>query len=313
MIKKLLLTILMAVSGLQASAATVNMLAVYDTYALAWYESDAAVQQAIQTEVASLNNIMAASGLGNNNVVIVGSMMHTTVESLPITSISPLAFLQNPQILAARDAANADVIIVFEYSTAQINPNGLCGESASIQPPAAYALAVVNMACFDIWTLEHEFMHLAGARHDATNDPTAYPYLLAHGYVDLTTVGGINWCFGTIMQANIYGCPQPNGNNQSGPYPNSVLTIPWFSDPYKTYNVYSVSSGETWAYVPIGNSGAPFYADLADSMTSGLTVLSGYRNTKISGSNPASTSPLARARSKMLTLLYLDIIGNVQQ
>jgi hypothetical protein len=187
--------------------------------------SDAAIIANMAQQISSLNAALSASG-ANFTVTLVGSVKATTLGGSSVLQVLTNAY-DDWSILAARDAVQADVTMVFVYFGSDPY-DGLTGPAA-----ADTGMSAVNVRGLPRYAYLHEFGHLLGAQHQdaggmSGNMPGGPSW--AHGYYNLnhlTYPTAHDACGTTIMAYP----PMANwlGYNCGGSYNGSPNTYQMFS------------------------------------------------------------------------------------
>lgn len=107
------------------------------------------------------------------------------------------------------------------------NGGGYCGMAAAIMANQSNAFQVTARNCITgNYSLQHEFGHLQGLRHDRYVDPTTTPYAYGHGYIHpYSTDTGDRWR--TVMAYN---------NQCSESFHYDCTRLNRFSNPTKLWN-----------------------------------------------------------------------------
>jgi hypothetical protein len=107
------------------------------------------------------------------------------------------------------------------------NGGGYCGMAAAIMANQSNAFQVTARDCITgNYSLQHEFGHLQGLRHDRYVDPATTPYAYGHGYIHpYSTDPGDRWR--TVMAYN---------NQCTASFGYSCTRLNRFSNPTKLWN-----------------------------------------------------------------------------
>lgn len=147
--------------------------------------------------MSNLNLAFANSGVTAITAQSAGVMVTNNLQ-YDVSLNSALFVVQGDQsVLATRDALQADVVMVVTGNT---DPTD--GLSQAIKATAGSAFAAVKENTLSIYSYEHEFGHLAGARHqksgaafsdgDATTPPNGHGRAVGYLTTPNTSIGCIN-------------------------------------------------------------------------------------------------------------------------
>ena len=251
--------------ALGAGDPTIRILTAYTSSASNWLGG--ATEARTDQELSNLNQAFANSGVALN-VASAGTLTipddFYNVNGVLFTAATAQ---QDLKLLTQRDQADADVIMITLKGVD--NATG----AAPVYATPENAIAAIQATAFGEYAYQHEFGHLAGARHQASggvaeNDPTSFPAVYGHGYWVRWPWGTSPvryYCFHTIMSYAI---------NQAinGACDNTDSRIPNFSNPY-----INVHAGLT-DMVPSGSGGA----NNALALNTLGPAMATFHNTKVS-------------------------------
>lgn len=129
--------------------------------------SDSVIVNNMAAQTSSLNAALSASG-ANFTVTLVGSVKAATLGGSSVTEVLTNAF-DDWSILAARDAVQADVTMVFVYFASDPY-DGLTSLAT-----ADTGMSAVNVRGLSRYAYLHEFGHLLGAQHQDVGGSVAFP------------------------------------------------------------------------------------------------------------------------------------------
>jgi len=243
---------------------TLNVLVAYTPTALAAAGSVSSIQVLSENEAGFFAKafVNAGSPSGQYGMSIVAYYALSTEYVNSTASLASAA--ADTQLMSARDAANADIVLIVNTSRL---PTGNCGFSAGLLPGPAAAISAVDYSCMQQkHTFQHEIGHLLGLHHEYTDDPTTQPYALGHAWVEANNT---YWtCYKTLMGSG-GAC---GGQLSELQWSNAAQTC--FGD-----NPTLCNLGPHPA--PQGNGNSPYNANEVAVLPSTMPIVATYRNTKV--------------------------------
>ena len=236
-----------------AAATTINILFAFTPNGAA--NIGTTRESAVAQAISEINATMINSGLAISaaSVGIASSPVDYLDAGIALSRIKTLGLQQ------ARDAANADVVIVYGlYST--------CIGLAPIYPKAEDAFSVVSASClYKYRNTVHELGHILGGRHDIFADGSSSPFSDGHGFFQREP---------SLVFPGKYQCRRSIMTDR--PFASNALCVDGFDNWVSAWSSPEIPPGFT---TPLGN---PIAANMKRVVSVAAPVISTFRNTKMS-------------------------------
>jgi hypothetical protein len=219
------------------SGSTIDVMVLYTPEAAAASGGTAAMAAWISLGISQMNVSYTVSNVGHRlRLVHIEEVPYTENDNLALDlynlsnddGTQPLSTALGNTAAALRNAYRADLV---QLLTAPASPNS-CGVAWLMDSVSsafeAYGFSVVEQSCVSPnFSLQHEFGHNMGARHDWFVDNGTTPQTYAHGYVDTVNQWRTIMAYDDLCAAQSLTCTRlPFWSNPATPYFGSPMGIP---------------------------------------------------------------------------------------